>query len=91
MQLKTYPFWCGWGWGKLVLAILSQACCSCSIRETLLDVCVEPLAEHVDVDLVDVDLKLLLELVQVLLLLAASPHGGAWTSDFGSRMPPSTT
>ena len=91
MQLKTHPFWCGWGWGKLVLAILSQASRSCSIGETLLDVCVEPLAEHVDVDLVHVDLKLLLELVQVLLLLAASPHGGAWTSDFGSRMPPSTT
>ena len=42
---------------------------------------------------VDIDLKLLLEFVQVLLLLPASPHGGAWRSEllWDVRIPLRTT
>ena len=61
--------------------MLCKALCCLFGIQTILDACVEPLAEDVHINFVDIDLKLLLEFVQVLLLLPASPHGGAWTSE----------
>ena len=84
-QLKsattTYPFRGGRGWSEFVFTMLCKALCCLRVCQTLLDVCVEPLAEDVHVNFVNIDLKLLLEFVQVLLLLPASPHAGAWTSE----------
>ena len=89
----TYPFRGGRRWSEFVFTMLCQALCCLGVCQTLLDVCVEPLAEDVHINFVDIDLKLLLEFVQVLLLLPASPHGGAWRSEllWDARIPVRTT
>ena len=78
---STNPFRGGGRWGQLVLPMLHKALCCLGVGQTLLDICVEPLAKDININFVDIDLKLLLEFIQVLLLLAASPHGGAWRSE----------
>ena len=54
------------------------------VRQPILNGGLEPLAEHVHVHLVHVDLELLLQLIQVLALLGPAPHlGGGLCSEGG--------
>jgi hypothetical protein len=62
---KLDPFRGGWGWGQSVQAIFLLTFKSSILGESAVQIGVEALAEFLQLHLVDVKLKLLLELVEI--------------------------
>ena len=56
------------------------------VSQPILNGGLEPLAEHVHVHLVHIDLELLLQLIQVLALLGPAPHVGDGLSSEGGKI-----
>ena len=73
---ELHPLRHRWRRRQSVRAVLLDSGLHQLVRQPILDSGLEPLAEHVDVHLVHVDLELLLQLVQVLPLLGPAPHIG---------------
>ena len=75
-----------WGRRQRVWTVLLDAGSNQVVRQPVLNGGLEPLAEHVHVHLVHVDLELLLQLVEVLALLGPAPHVGDGLSSEGGQI-----